>query len=283
MVALRGTVRARGVLTGTVSPSMTLPRYPGPYDVTPAADAQVLATKGLAMASDVTVGGMGEAIEKAGRDAMRTIVDGSFAGVYRDEEEALLRTGAFQGCTGLTSVELPAATSVGSSAFQGCTGLTSVELPAAISVGSNAFQGCTALTSVELPAATSVGSNAFQGCTALTSVELPCLRTVGWMMFQGCSSLKVVDFGTDSIGPASLGSNCFQQCTALDTMILRRSTSVVPMGALSTFTGTPIANGTGYIYVPRALVDKYKAATNWSVYADQIRAIEDYPDICDPD
>ena len=45
------------------------------------------------------------------------------------------------------------------------------------------------------------------------------------------------------------------------------------------FTNTPIKSGAGYIYVPAALVDSYKAATNWSVYADQIRAIEDYPDI----
>ena len=36
---------------------------------------------------------------------------------------------------------------------------------------------------------------------------------------------------------------------------------------------------TGYIYVPRALVNSYKAATNWSTFASQIRAIEDYPDI----
>ena len=33
------------------------------------------------------------------------------------------------------------------------------------------------------------------------------------------------------------------------------------------------------IYVPRALVNEYKNATNWTVYADYIRAIEDYPDI----
>lgn len=35
-------------------------------------------------------------------------------------------------------------------------------------------------------------------------------------------------------------------------------------------------SGTGYIYVPRALVDTYKAATNWSTIADQFRALEDY-------
>lgn len=33
-------------------------------------------------------------------------------------------------------------------------------------------------------------------------------------------------------------------------------------------------------YVPRIMVEGYKAATNWANYADRIRAIEDYPEIC---
>lgn len=32
-------------------------------------------------------------------------------------------------------------------------------------------------------------------------------------------------------------------------------------------------------YVPTSLVEEYKSATNWSIYAEQIRAIEDYPEI----
>lgn len=32
----------------------------------------------------------------------------------------------------------------------------------------------------------------------------------------------------------------------------------------------------GYIYVPRALVEDYKVATNWTTLASQFRAIEDY-------
>jgi hypothetical protein len=42
------------------------------------------------------------------------------------------------------------------------------------------------------------------------------------------------------------------------------------------FDQSPIKSGTGYIYVPRALVEDYKVATNWSAYASQFRAIEDY-------
>ena len=47
-------------------------------------------------------------------------------------------------------------------------------------------------------------------------------------------------------------------------------------GTTVTLKNTPIASGTGYIYVPAALVDSYKAATNWSNFAAQFRALEDY-------
>ena len=258
---LRCEITARPRVEGTVTVATDRPRYPGPYDVTPSAAAQVLATKGLAMSSDVSVGGMGEALEKAGRDAMRSIVDGSFEGVYRDEE----------------------LTRVNDSALAYITGLTSVELPAATSVGSNGFQGCTALPKLTLPQARTCDTSAFRGCTSLVRLTIPLLSYVGWTMAVGCTALQVVDIGAPTGTLITLGSNGFQSCSSLIAVILRRTNGVVSMGALTTFTGTPIANGTGYIYVPRDLVDKYKVATNWSVYADQFRAIEDYPDICDPD
>ena len=93
--------------------------------------------------------------------------------------------------------------------------------------------------------------------------------------FMGCSKLEKIDFDVlEEIKDAD-----FYQCSALTTVIIR-TPSVCTMSGSGVFTSTPIESGTGYIYVPAALVDSYKAATNWSVYADQIRAIEDYPDIC---
>ena len=260
MVALRGTVRVRGVLTGTVSPSMTLPRYPGPYDVTPAADAQVLATKGLAMSADVTVGGMGDAIEKAEIIARRAIVDGSFTGEYRDEELTEIKTGAFARCKQLTGLDLPNATVFGTSFASECTSLTDVYLPKL----ANAYD--------QSP------QNEFSYCTALERLRLPKLGYTGWHMVYGCTSLRHVDQG-EALYLLDLST-----CPQLETVILRRTSSVVTMQNTSNISSScPIARGEGYIYVPRDLVDKYKVATNWSVYADQFRAIEDYPDICDPD
>jgi hypothetical protein len=73
-------------------------------------------------------------------------------------------------------------------------------------------------------------------------------------------------------------SNDFNGCSVLDTLILGHS-AVCPLAATTAFNNTPIAKGTGYVYVPKDLVDAYKTAENWSTFANQIRAIEDYPEV----
>ena len=257
---LRCEITARPRVEGTVTVATDLPRYPGPYDVTPSADAQVLATKGLAMSADVAVGGMGEAIEEAERDAMRSLVDGSFEGVYRDEELTEIKTGAFSRCKRLTGLDLPNATVFGTAFASECTSLTDVYLPKL----ENAYD--------------SSPLSEFSYCTALERLRLPKLGWTGWHMVYGCTSLRHADQGT------SLRLIDYSTCPQLETLVIRRTSGVTIMGSVNDISSSsPIANGTGYIYVPRALVEKYKVATNWSVYADQIRAIEDYPEICDPD
>ena len=256
---LSGTVRAEAALAGTVQPSATTPRYPGPYDVTPAADAQALATKGLVMDSDVTVGGVGAAIEKAGGDAIRTIVDGSYEGEYRDEEMTFLRGSAFVNCKGLTRLDLPNVEVHGASFCMGCAGLVSVNLPKLVKCEHGSPQ------------------SEFNGCTSLEKLVLPRYTMVSWHMLWNCTSLRHVDWGVVT----AFGD--YSTCPALETLIFRATARLVNMGSIGSLKNTPIANGTGYIYVPRALVDRYKVATNWSVYADRIRAIEDYPEICDPE
>jgi len=52
---------------------------------------------------------------------------------------------------------------------------------------------------------------------------------------------------------------------------------LIPNRALTTGLGsTPIGSGNGHIYVPKELVEDYKADTNWSTYASFIRPMEDY-------
>ena len=59
-------------------------------------------------------------------------------------------------------------------------------------------------------------------------------------------------------------------------MILRNTEKACGLSNTSALSGTPIESGSGYIYVPAALVDSYKTASNWSTYANQFRALEDY-------
>lgn len=121
---------------------------------------------------------------------------------------------------------------------------------------------------------TSIAAQKFRGCAALTNVIFPSVTSVGLAAFWNCTALKQADFEKT----VSFYTNAFYGCSALAALILRNTEAVSSLtGNLS---GTPIASGTGYIYVPAALVATYKAATGWSTYADQIRAIEDYPEVC---
>ena len=106
-------------------------------------------------------------------------------------------------------------------------------------------------------------------CPNLTSLTLSALTaTYGNMVRQ--SGVQTLDL--TAVTTIAAGTLKGSSVTAL---ILRGSEIPTLAGQLEGHYGT-----TGFIYVPRELVDSYKAATNWDAYASQIRAIEDYPDIC---
>lgn len=72
-----------------------------------------------------------------------------------------------------------------------------------------------------------------------------------------------------------IGTKCFNSCSNLKKFVLSNVTNVPNLYNKAAFNSTPIASGTGYIYVPDALVDSFKSATNWSTYADQIKGISE--------
>jgi len=120
-----------------------------------------------------------------------------------------------------------------------------------------------------------VGDFAFYNCSSLDTINFPNATSIGQYAFRSCSNLYTVDFPVIT----SIGNYAFNSCSNLTTLILRNTETVALLNNANSLGSTPIASGTGYIYVPRALVDSYKAATNWSTYANKIRAIEDYPEI----
>lgn len=97
------------------------------------------------------------------------------------------------------------------------------------------------------------------------------VTTIGTHAFTLVSTLTSVDVHNVT----RIEANAFIG-TGLEHLFLRSETTV-PLAGSNAFNNTPIAKGTGYIYVPKSLVDSYyKTATNWSIYANQFRAIEDY-------
>ena len=178
---------------------------------------------------------------------------------------------AFYSCSALTTVAFPVATSIESYAFQFCRSLTTADFPVATSIGTSAFQNCNELTTVDFPVATSIEGSAFRACSALTTVDFPVATSIETSAFQNCNALTTVDFPVAT----SIGTSAFRSCSALKSLLLRNN-KVCTLSNTNTFNSTPISSGTGYIYVPSELIEQYKTANNWSTYASQFRALEDY-------
>ena len=176
-------------------------------------------------------------------------------------------------------------TKVGLNAFTGCTELTSVNIPEVLTISGSAFSDCSKLTSIHVPNVTTLGENVFYQCTALEKVCFPSVVEAKLTtsnqergIFVRCTSLKSVDLPVCT----AVSGSVFAKATNLASVILRNTTVICSLSANIAFGGTKIAEGTGYIYVPRALLSDedatkdYRRATNWSEFAAQFRAIEDY-------
>ena len=174
----------------------------------------------------------------------------------------------------LKGVDLPNVVVVGTYCCYGCTNLVEVSMPNCEELGVYAFYNNTALLAIDFPKLTAVQGNCFRQCTSATSVNLPVCTSLAANAFQKDALIEKMDFPMVT----SIAATAFDQCSALTAVILRAD-KVCTLANVSAFNNTPIKSGTGYIYVPSSLVDSYKSASNWSTYASQIRAIEDYPEI----
>jgi hypothetical protein len=184
-----------------------------------------------------------------------------------------LRAYALRGMSKLTSVDLPNVKSVGDNGFYG-VGLAELSLPSCTKVGGTCIAYCNSLTKIGLPICTTLGTYAFRDIKLLSEVSLPACTTLSQNAFYNCDSLAKISLPSVT----AINASAFSGSAIFATLILGGA-SVVQLVNTNAFTGTKIAGGTGYIYVPSALVEDYKAASNWSNYAEQIRAIEDYPEI----
>lgn len=181
-------------------------------------------------------------------------------------------TSAFANASLLASVNFPNVTNIGKSAFESCVNLKTVSFPKATTIKQYAFSYCMMLRNIAFPKVTSIGTDAFQNCINLNSVVFPCVESVGSNAFRGSEYLKLADFPVVT----SIASYAFYTCKKLASLLLRNTEEVCALTNKNALTSTLIASGTGYIYVPSALLESYKVATNWSAYAAQFRVLEEY-------
>ena len=140
---------------------------------------------------------------------------------------------AFRGCSGLTSLTLPAGiASIGSYTFGYCSGLTSLTLPAGITeIGPSAFEYCSGLKEVRICINDNLDTYLTKGhpyidvdCgfkyyindKEITSIEIPSnVTTLGNYVFQGCRGLTSL---TLPAGITEIGYRAFQGCSGLTSI-----------------------------------------------------------------
>lgn len=171
----------------------------------------------------------------------------------------------FNSC-GVEYVTIPqSATKININFFENCKNLATVSIPpSVIKIYKSAFYNAAlrricipkkadlialyalsgnAINSLSIPAGiTKINSYSIRECNLLCNVELlGQITAIDDYAFSNCKSLKTVDFTHCTAVPTLKSASAFSDC-ASDLQIL----------------------------VPSALVDEWKAATNWTTYADKI-------------
>lgn len=126
--------------------------------------------------------------------------------------------------------------------------------------------------------------------TLLNQIYLYNLPYLGYEAFEYSGGLELV-YADKLYTLGESNGRHFYYCTHLKALILAGDEAVCTLSNTNAFDYCPIKGWTpyggnynnakytrndGYIYVPRALIEDYKVAPNWSTFANKFRAIEDY-------
>lgn len=176
----------------------------------------------------------------AGKYCDRDIVVTAIGGDYSVEDGLVKRT--------ITEYTNDRITSIGQYAFYRNSTIISISFPLVTTISQGAFSTCASLANINFPSLETLGAYSFQNCTSLKSVEFPSLTRMNNAPFTGCSNL---------------------------TCIILSGSNICVLGSTNSLSGTPIANGTGFVYVPDELVESYKAESSWKNDVAQIKPLSE--------
>ena len=174
----------------------------------------------------------------------------------------------FYNCSSLSSITIPnGVTSIGVSAFYHCSSLSSITIPNGVtSIGAGAFYNCYSLSSITIPnGVTSIGDNTFQYCYSLSSIIIPNgVTSIGNNTFRSCYSLSSI---TIPDGVTSIGNSAFHTCPGIAYYDFTALSAVPTLSNTSVFAKI---SADCEIRVSASLAEEWKAATNWTTYANYI-------------
>ena len=192
--------------------------------------------------------------------------------------------GLFLGCTNLRVLEIGELTVVPFGFASGCTSLENVsDLSKVTSVKNIAFRNTPSLRiHLKLPVCTKVLADTANGSdgtfynSGILSLDAPMLMEIGKGIyasgslgaFQGCANLTLVKLRDVT----TIGMNAFYKCSNLSKVIIDNETPPTRDSSAFASCSSELA-----FYVPDSAVETYKAATGWTVFADRIKPLSEWP------
>lgn len=146
-------------------------------------------------------------------------------------------------------------------AFRYCSNVGKIDIKSATTIPINAFRDCSVTEIVSL-SLQRTGSYSIGYCSSLSVCTIPKCNYLESSTFANDSELLTVDCTPTQINRG----NVFNNCSKLQNLIVRTAT-LCSLGNTNNFTNTPFMGYnslSGTLYVPSALVEDYKTATNWS-------------------
>lgn len=198
----------------------------------------------------------------------------------------------FMGCSGIEEIIFEDGNkiaTIGTDAFQGCSSLKSIELPATItSVPMNLLLGCSKLESVNfLGEITSIQQSAFNGCAALHNFTFPAtLKTIAASAFYNSGLTGVIELPE---GVTSVGTNAFAGANAITGIKLPSTLATIgnaAFGPIENLASIELADGNSAFTVnngvltnaagTRLLVTAHEGEIGTTINNGTIETIDNY-------